>query len=190
MSPPLISGHKAAFFMPCAKLLKSHTPSPSLFQLQYSYIYSPLIKENSMANVTRFDPFQISGFDPLEDVFKGFFRPVRIEGTPEVQIKVDVKESDKGYSVHAEIPGVKKEDIHVTIDGNQVSISAEVKQEKEVKEGEKVLRSERYYGKVARSFALGNEIDEAQSQAKYTDGVLELQLPKKAANTSKKLTIN
>lgn len=143
-----------------------------------------------MANVTRFDPFQISGFDPLDDVFKGFFRPVRIEGAPDVQIKMDVKEDDKGYTVHAEIPGVKKEDIHVTIDGNQVSISAEVKQEKEVKEGEKVLRSERYYGKVARSFTVANDIDDAASQAKYADGVLELALPKKAAAASKKLKIN
>lgn len=143
-----------------------------------------------MANVTRFDPFQISGFDPLDDVFKGFFRPVRIEGAPDVQIKMDVKEDDKGYTVHAEIPGVKKEDIHVTIDSNQVSISAEVKQEKEVKEGEKVLRSERYYGKVARSFTVASDIDDAASQAKYADGVLELVLPKKAAAASKKLKIN
>jgi HSP20 family protein len=143
-----------------------------------------------MANVTRFDPFQISGFDPLEDVFKGFFRPVRIEGAPDVQIKMDVKEDDKGYTVHAEIPGVKKEDIHVSIDGNQVSISAEARQEKEVKEGEKVLRSERYYGKVARSFSVASDIDEGTSHAKYADGVLELVLPKKAAASSKKLTIN
>lgn len=143
-----------------------------------------------MANVTRYDPFQISGFDPLEDVFKGFFRPVRIEGAPEVQIRMDVKEDDKGYTVHAEIPGVKKEDIHVTIDGNQVSISAEAKQEKEVKEGEKVLRSERYYGKVARSFSVASEIDESHSQAKYVDGVLELVLPKKTTTSSRKLKIN
>ncbi len=143
-----------------------------------------------MANVTRFDPFQISALDPFDDVFKGFFRPVRIEGAPDVQIRMDVKEDDKGYTVHAEIPGVKKDDIHVTIDGNQVSISAEVKQEKEVKEGEKVLRSERYYGKVARSFSLASDIDEATAHAKYAEGVLELVLPKKTAAASKKLTIN
>lgn len=143
-----------------------------------------------MANITRFDPFQVSGFDPLDEVFKGFFRPVRIEGQPEVQIKMDVKENDNSYIVHAEIPGVKKEDIHVTIENNQVAISAEIKQEKEVKDGEKVLRSERFYGKVARSFTLGNDIDEASSQAKYTDGVLELTLPKKKATSAKKLSIS
>ena len=143
-----------------------------------------------MANVTRYDPFQISGFDPLEDVFKGFFRPVRIEGAPEMQIKMDVKEDDKNYTVHADIPGVKKEDIHVTIDGNQVSISAEVKQEKEAKEGEKVLRSERYYGKVARSFSVASDIDEAACQARYADGVLELVLPKKTMTSARKLTVS
>ncbi|HSI94812.1 MAG: Hsp20/alpha crystallin family protein [Methylophilaceae bacterium] len=147
-----------------------------------------------MANVTRFDPFQLTGTfggsDPFDDVFKGFFRPVRAEGQQPVQFKMDVKEDDKGYAVHAEIPGVKKEDIHVTIDGNQVSISAEVKQEKEVKEGEKLLRSERYYGKVARSFALASDIDEAAAQARYDNGVLELTLPKKTVTAAKKLTIS
>lgn len=147
-----------------------------------------------MANVTRFDPFQLTGTfggsDPFDDVFKGFFRPVRAEGQQPVQIKMDVKEDDKGYAVHAEIPGVKKEDIHVTIDGNQVSIRAEVKQEKEVKEGEKLLHSERYYGTITRTFALSSDIDESASQAKYHDGVLELVLPKKATSTSKKLTIS
>lgn len=147
-----------------------------------------------MANVTRFDPFQITspfgGNDPFDDVFKGFFRPIRLENQQPVQIRMDVKEDEKGYTVHAELPGVKKEDVQVTVDGNQVSISAEVKQEKEVKEGEKVLRAERYYGKVARSFALASEIDEAAAQAKYDNGVLELVLPKKTATASKRLTIS
>jgi len=143
-----------------------------------------------MANISRYDPFQISGLEPLDEVFKGFFRPVRVEGTTDMQIKMDVKENDKGYTVHAELPGVKKEDIHVSIDGNQVSISAETRQEKEVKEGERTLRSERYYGKTSRSFSLATDIDENAAQAKYNDGVLELSLPKKAAASSKKLTIN
>ncbi len=139
-----------------------------------------------MANLTRFTPRD----DVFDDLFRGFFmRPIRLEGGPEVQIKMDVKEDDKAYTVHAEIPGVKKDDIHVSIDGNQVSISAEVKNEKEVKEGEKVLRSERYYGKVSRSFTLGGDVDEAAAQAKYEDGVLLLMLPKKAASKAKRLEI-
>lgn len=144
-----------------------------------------------MVNVTRFDPFQLStGFDPLEDVFKGFFRPMRMETAPEVQIKMDVKEEDNAYTVHAEIPGVKKEDIQVTIDGNQVFISAETKQERDVKEGSKTVHSERYYGKVARRFSLASEIDESGAEAKYADGILELKLPKKAATSAKRLDIH
>ena len=140
-----------------------------------------------MANLTRFSPVD----DAFDDLFRGFFmRPVRMEGVPEMQIKMDVKEDDKGYTVHADIPGVKKDDIHVTIDGNQVAISAEVKNEKEVKDGEKVLRSERYYGKVSRAFTLGQDVDEGAAQAKYSDGVLELALPKKAAAKVKRLNIS
>ena len=140
-----------------------------------------------MANLTRFNPVD----DAFDDLFRGvFMRPVRMEGVPEVQIRMDVKEDDKGYTVHAEIPGVKKDDIHVSIDGNQVSISAEVKNEKEEKEGEKVLRSERYYGKVSRAFTLGQDVDEDAASARYDNGVLELALPKKAAARAKKLTVN
>lgn len=142
-----------------------------------------------MANITRYDPFDVA-LDPFDDLFRGFLRPVRFEGqTQQMQIKMDVKENDKNYTVHAEIPGVKKDDIHVTIAGNQVSISAEVKKEKEEKEGEKVLRSERYYGKVYRSFTLGQDVDEATATAKYNEGVLDLTLPKKATSSAKKLAI-
>jgi len=146
-----------------------------------------------MANLTRYDPFNLARTDPfgdIDDLFKGFFvRPALFEGQPQMQIKMDVKEDDNAYTVHADIPGVKKEDIHVSIEGNLVSISAETKMEKEEKKGEKVLRSERYVGKVARSFTLAHDVDEAKSQAKYSDGVLELTLPKKAATATKKLAI-
>jgi len=102
---------------------------------------------------------------------------------------MDVKEQGENYVVHAELPGVKKEDIHVVVDGNQVSISAEVKQEKEVKEGDRVLRSERYFGKVSRSFQIGQEIDDSKATAKFNEGVLELTLPKRAASPNKRLTV-
>jgi HSP20 family protein len=139
-----------------------------------------------MANISRYNPAD----DAFDDLFRGFFmRPVRFEGQQEVQMKVDVSEDDKAYTVHAEIPGVKKEDIHVTIDGGQVFISAEVKNEKETKEGEKVLRSERYYGKVSRAFTLAQDVDEASAQAKYNNGVLELLLPKRITAKTRKLVI-
>lgn len=134
--------------------------------------------------------------DPLEDFFRGFFvRPVDFGGTALAagaeapQMRVDVKETAQSYEVHAELPGMRKEDIHVHIDGPVVSISAERKQEKEVKEGEKVLRTERYFGKVSRSFQLGQEIDEEKAAARFNDGVLELTLPKKAEAQAKRLTI-
>ena len=126
----------------------------------------------------------------LDNLFQGFFmRPVRMEAPSGLQMKLDVSEDDGAYTVHAEIPGVKKEDIHVDIEGNQVAISAEVKNEKEVKEGEKVLRSERYYGKVSRAFTLDQDVDEAESQARYNNGILELVLKKKVASSAKRLTI-
>lgn len=136
-----------------------------------------------MSNIARYDPF--------EDLFRGFFvRPVEFgQGTEAPAIKVDVKEDEKAYLIHAELPGIRKEDIHVNIDGSVVSITAERKQEKEVKNGERVLRTERYFGKVSRSFQLGQDIDEAQSGARFCDGVLELTLPKRAAAQTKRLAI-
>jgi HSP20 family protein len=91
--------------------------------------------------------------------------------------------------VHADLPGVKKDDIGVTIDGEAVTISAEVRQEKEAKDGERVLRAERRYGKLERAFALGQPVDEATASAKYEDGVLTLTLPKKVAASAKRLSI-
>ena len=138
-----------------------------------------------MSNITR--------FDPLDELLRGFFvRPMDLATTTPVNppaIRMDVKEQDDAYVVHAELPGVKKEDVHVTVDGNQVSISAEVKQEKEEKEGERVLRAERYFGKVARSFQLAQEIDDTKAVAKFENGILELKLPKRAVASSKRISI-
>jgi HSP20 family protein len=140
-----------------------------------------------MANITRYSPFD----EAFDDLFRGFFvRPVSYEAPAgAAQFRVDVSEDEKAYVLRAEIPGVKKEDIHVTIDGDTVAISAEVKNEKEVKNGERVLRSERYYGKVYRAFTLGQAVEEAGTHAKYANGVLELTLPKKAAMQAKRITI-
>ena len=140
-----------------------------------------------MANIARFTPFD----DTIDDLFRGFFvRPISYEGTNgAAQFRVDVTESDSAYTLRAEIPGVKKNDINVSIDGDTVAISAEVKNEKDVKSGERVLRTERYYGKVYRAFTLGQPVDETTTAAKYAEGVLELTLPKKAAAQAKRITI-
>ena len=143
------------------------------------------LKEDMMAQITRYDPFET---DALDNLFRGFFRPVKMDRDMP-QIRMDVKEDEKAYAVHADIPGVNKADIHVSIDGNTVSISAEVKKSAEQKEGEKVLRRERHVGRVSRSFALEHEVDEASASARYQNGVLELVLPKKTAAAAKRLAV-
>ena len=148
-----------------------------------------------MANITRFDPLnELARLDPFNDIdnlFKGFMVRPLFQGsavaTP--QIKLEVSEDDKNYTIKAEIPGVTKEDIHISVDGNLVSISAEVKKESEQKEGKKVIHSERYYGQVSRSFTLDSEVDEGAAQAKNADGVLEAVLPKQQQAPAKRITI-
>jgi HSP20 family protein len=143
-----------------------------------------------MANIARLDPFH----SIVDDLFKGFFvRPVAYDASVvnafAPRLSVDVTEKNGAYVVTAELPGVKKEDIHVDIDGAQLTLTAEVKREKEAAEGERMLHAERVYGKVSRSFALPQELDEAKAEAKFRDGVLELTLPKKAAAARKAITI-
>ena len=140
-----------------------------------------------MQNVISYDPRAETG---LEELFRGFFQPVRMEGAPTpVMIKMDVTETDNGYLIHSEMPGVKKEDIDVAIEGNQVTITAEVKPDWEKTEGARVLRNERYFGNIYRNFTLPAELDQSASVATYDNGVLELKLVKKAAAPGKRLAI-
>jgi HSP20 family protein len=141
-----------------------------------------------MANLKIYDPFAA---DPFEDVFRGFLQPLRMDSAPrEPQIKIDVEENDTSYKVKAEIPGVKKDDINIEVDGGVVSISAEVKNERDVKDNGKVLRNERYFGRAVRQFSLAQDVDEAKADAKYENGVLELLLPKKAGGKAKRLAVH
>ncbi|HTH62049.1 MAG TPA: Hsp20/alpha crystallin family protein [Paraburkholderia sp.] len=144
-----------------------------------------------MSNMTRYDPFSM---ESVPDLFQGLFRPLRgVIGSDEAQqgmsIRLDVTETDSAYTVEAEIPGVDKKDIDVKIDGNAVSIAAKIERDTELKEGERVVRRERYSGSVSRSFTLASDIDDAASSAQYKDGVLTLTLPKKAAASTKRLEI-
>jgi HSP20 family protein len=166
-------------------------------QVRLPVIETELEVEN-MANITRFNPSRdIASLDPFsefDDLFRGFFlRPLGLRSRSldqPGQMKVDVTENDKEYRVLADVPGVRKEDISVTIDGDEVAISAEMKRENDVKEKEgAVRRSERYYGKVYRAFSLGEDVDQAKAEAKYIDGVLTLTLPKKAPAETKTTTI-
>ncbi|HET9340151.1 MAG TPA: Hsp20/alpha crystallin family protein [Casimicrobiaceae bacterium] len=146
-----------------------------------------------MRTLTRWNPLrEMSRFDPFGDVGALWGDLPMTLGTlePEPMMRLDLTESETGYVVKAEIPGVKKEDISVSLEGGTVSISAEVKREKVEKEGDKVMRNERYYGVVSRSFTLPTEIDMAKSVAAYEGGVLTLTLPKAAGGTSTRLAIH
>lgn len=142
-----------------------------------------------MANLSRFDPFN----ELVDDLFKGFLvRPLAAEGARGdalPRMKVDIAEKNGAYLVSAELPGVKKEDIQISIDGAQVTLVAEVKREKEASQEERVLHAERVYGKVTRSFSLPQDIDDSKAEARFRDGVLELTLPKKAVTQRKQISI-
>ncbi len=141
-----------------------------------------------MAQLIRNEPFD----DLISNLFQGFLvRPVGANPQPAAArpFSVEVSEEDKAYVLHAELPGVARDDIHVSIDGNEVTISAEVRNQREERKEGRVLRSERYYGKLYRAFQLGDAIDESASEAKYADGVLELRLPKKAATSARRIEI-
>ena len=142
-----------------------------------------------MARIQLYDPFPETAF---EDLFRTFFRPARSErggAASQQSFRIDVAEDDKGYVVHAELPGVAKDDIQVTIDGHQVTIAAETRRETERREGERVLHIERHVGSLFRSFTLPTEIEESASNAKYENGVLELRLARKVPQAGRKLSI-
>lgn len=147
-----------------------------------------------MTTPTRWNPFrQIARFEPFgnfEDLLRGFGTPsLPREYERTLDMRLDVNEDDKAYVVNVDMPGVRKSDIDVSVEGNQVTISAEVKREQEHGKG-KELYSERFSGKAYRSFSLPLEVDSAQAQATYDGGVLTLTLPKKAGNGSRHLAIN
>lgn len=145
----------------------------------------------NMNRLTVYDPFA----DVFPELMRGFLQPATRQGNgnqqvPPLSVRIDVHESDKEYVVKADLPGVAKEDIDIQIDGAQVAISAKVVKSSETREGERVLRSERYTGAMARSFTLGSEINEETASARYENGVLELTLPKKAAVAARRLSVN
>jgi HSP20 family protein len=144
-----------------------------------------IARRSPLGDITRFDPFY-----NMDDWFKGFgMRPFSMDMETPPQIKIDVTENDSAYTVRAEIPGVKKEDVKVQVEGNRVSISCETKQEKEQKEGERVIYRECNQGSSYRTFTLGSEVDDTKAEAKYENGTLELTLPKKEGKTAKRIEV-
>jgi len=138
-----------------------------------------------MNALTRIDPFE----QLFPELFRRIARPLRLAEDAPGEVRLDVTETDKEYQVRAEIPGAKKEDIRVTVDGNFVSIAAEIKREKEEKSGGRVLLKETCVGSVSRGFSLAHEIDAKAVVAKLEDGVLKLTLPKREGVGSRAIAI-
>jgi HSP20 family protein len=138
-----------------------------------------------MNTLTRFERLE----DLLPEMFRRFPKPMRLtDGLPE-DIRIDVSETEKQYEVRAEVPGARKEDIRVNVNNNFVSISAEVKREKEERQGKRVLVTETYTGTISRGFSLEHEIDAKGVTAKLEDGVLKLTLPKREGAGSRTIAI-
>ncbi len=145
---------------------------------------------------------QLRTYEPFADLFRGgpLFDLMPMFDVPRMRtalatmpaaptIRMDVKETPDAYLVTAGIPGVRKEDIHVTVEGGTVGITATMERRDEKKEGETVLCTELYTGEVARTFTLPADVDEAKAETKYEDGMLELKLPKLAGARAKTLTV-
>lgn len=139
-----------------------------------------------MSNIRLYDPFSI---EPIGDMLQGMLRSLRGGFEAGVAFKVDVSESDKEYTVVAEIPGAKKEDIEVSVERGTVMISAKVERSSEQKEGERVIRRERYSGAMQRAFTLDTNVDESKVDASYENGVLKVVLPKLEATPQKMITV-
>lgn len=141
-----------------------------------------------MSNLRLLDP---AFGDTFDSAIRRFFSPAMLDTElPQLKMRIDVTENPAAYKVKADIPGVKKEDINVTVEGNVVRIEAETKSEKEERgNGDKVLRSERHYGSISRTFSLAQDVDATRVEAKYADGVLSLELPKKAAADTRKISV-
>lgn len=142
-----------------------------------------------MSHLTRF-PRNLFGDLMADAPSLGYLiRPLHGEGLPS-EFKCDIKESPQAYIVHAELPGVSKEDLQVTVDSGVLTIAAEVRQHDQKTEDEKVVRSERYFGSVSRSFQLPLEVDQSGAKASYENGILELALPKKQAQGGRRIEVN
>lgn len=132
--------------------------------------------------------------DDLDAMFEGFFRPMRWAdeefASEGLAPRLDVTERNGEFVVKAELPGIKKEDIDISVENGVLTITAESRSETEEKDGERVIRQERRYGKYLRSLRLGKAVDEKQVKASYKDGILELVLPKAEEVKPKKITVD
>lgn len=146
-----------------------------------------------MSKLTHWNPFKTFGqTDPIanfDDMFRGLgMRSLLRDTEAPLEMRMDVSEDDKNYSVTIDVPGVSKEDLDISIDGNQVSVSAEIKRESKEGAGKNLL-TERFVGTSFRSFTLPQDVDAAQAQAHYENGTVRLTLPKKPNGQSRRIAI-
>lgn len=147
-----------------------------------------------MTALTRFNPFRSPARFETPAAFDDLFRNLGLGplwSQPEFasDMRVDISEDDDAYYIDAEIPGVNKDDIDVSVEGNRVAINAESKRENEKKNGKELI-VERSWGKAYRAFALPADIDGNRTEARYDKGVLALKLPKKANGSARKITVS
>ncbi|HEY9037098.1 MAG TPA: Hsp20/alpha crystallin family protein [Pseudomonadales bacterium] len=133
--------------------------------------------------IKRDNPF--GGLDPLFDTdsfFNDFFWPVRKAGAEDVAAlvapRLDIHEQDNAYVVTTDLPGLNKDDIHLSVDDGVLTIKAETKKESDEKKEGKVIRRERHYGSYLRRLSLGNDVKQTDVDAEFKDGVLTITIPK------------
>jgi HSP20 family protein len=129
----------------------------------------------------------------FDDAFDRFFGQVAVPAAESVASRspaLDVAESDRGYTVKLEMPGVAREDVKVSIDGRQVTVQAQGQHQEERKDGERVVYRERSVSSYARTFALPLEVDQTEAGARLEHGVLTLTLPKRGARNAAQITVS
>jgi HSP20 family protein len=137
-----------------------------------------------MSILLRHEP--LPGIDAL---LEPFLRPSGERPAPPRAIRVDVRETAEAYVVQAELPGVKKDEIRIEVEGDEVVLAAETRREELAKDAGQWLHVERRFGKVERRFALPQELDGSRADARFADGVLTLTLPKKAPTSARRIEV-
>lgn len=140
--------------------------------------------------LTRRDPFGMLFDDFFNDAWmrRGWFD--RMPDMPAVvRARMDVVDTGTAFEIKLDLPGVKKDDIHVSVEGDHVAVEAETKSEREVKDGDKLLHTERTAASYARNFMLPAEVTDAGAEAVYQDGVLTLTLPKRSPTPGTRLMV-
>lgn len=135
--------------------------------------------------LTRFDPFR-----EFERRFNGYLPAETKEAVNVTSFSpaVNTREDEKGYYIHADLPGVAKEDIHIDLKDNLLTISGERKHKEEINEKD-YYKLESFYGKFQRSFTVPDDADTEAIDAMSENGVLNITIPKAAPKESKKISI-